>query len=378
MDITLIDPALFSTIANPLENAINQFIDAKDQFLVDRLQGVKRYITEDYPAELERDRILVIHPKPPPPKPRPYTPAQLDREVESVLSGTRSAGYSQVQLDTILDELKARREAALEAEDYLQADRIEAAQTQMLRRAESYNVTKMAELKAEDLTQKLDEARRHLADLQTRWRNCLANFREQRDLEVRTMFEANAAAVAKLEERKTEPVPPKFAKFSPRLYDLRQRERALVSSKRYDDAAVLQAELNQLEAVEAEANRQDWCADVDSQMSKLATKLNHELDVRQVNLEKEEHAMQRQMNREIVSAKRTVEHLQKSIEACEMPSLETNDTGNQIPVSKLPSLNLATLTQVQERSPKTFRNRALLNMKVYTRLPPKNLRQTAR
>jgi hypothetical protein len=193
------------------------------------------------------------------------------------------------------------------------------------------------------------------------------------------MFENNAAAVAKLEELKTmDPIPAKFAKYSPRLLDLRQRERALVSSKRYDDAAILQAELNELEAAESEVNRQEWCADVDVQMQKLATKLSQAFEVRQVNLQKEEHAMQRQMNREIVSAKRTVEHLEASIKNCELPSMETNDVGAQISASKLPSLNLAILTQVKERSPQTFRNRARLNMKLYTRLPLKTPRQTAR
>jgi hypothetical protein len=378
LDITLIEPGLFGLINPYLEPQITRLQEAKEHFSVDRLVYVRRYINEEYPDEQERLRILTLHPKPVSPKPRPFRPEELNRQVELVLSGRRSKEYSQIEIDAILDELKQRREAAIEEEDYIEAERIADSCKQLLRQAESVTVSKIQEEKSEMLTSKLEEARAHLAELEYRWETVMANFQAHREYDLREMSDRNAARVAKLEEQKVRPPPPRLQKYSPRLLNLRRRELAMVSSKRYDDAAVLQEEAEVMQRDEDEHIQQLWVADVDGQAQKLIKKQKKEYEVRQVNLAKEERTMIRQRKQELTAARRKVEHLEWAIKGCQPSPIETSEPTVQLNEAGLPVLNLSALNRIEEPSPKTFKKRRLINMKVYTRLPPKSQRVVVR
>jgi hypothetical protein len=378
LDIMLVHPALYPLINSQIEGQIARFQDTKDQFSIDKLHEISRYINEEHPAQEERTRILIVPPKPPPPKPQPFSPTDLAKNVESVLTGQRRKNYTQIEMEALLAELRVRRKAALKMEDYIEAERIAYASTQLLRRVNSYTVVKFQEAKTVELTLKLEEAQKKLADLEFRWRNVMQHFRMQRDQELHRIYANNIMAIEELEGLKSEPLPPKFNKRSPALLNLRQRERAMISSRRYDDAAIVQVEADRLQSVEDEKNRHEWISDVDLQIEKLTVKLNQMFAVRRFNLEKEEHGMVRQRKRELASARKTVEHLKKTIKHSELPSIEGPEPAVKLNDAGLPTLNFAVLNNVEERSPKTFRKRALLNMRVYTKVPPKTGRNSNR
>jgi hypothetical protein len=375
VDISLIDPALFPAINAQLDSQILRFQDAKDQFGVDRLQSIRRYITEEYPEQQERDRLLILRPKPKPVKPQPFSEQELDSIVTAILDGDRSQSYNSEQLDAIVDNLKTRREWALANDDYIGADQIEDAMRAILRRADAVNALKIQETRAEEMAQKVDEARHNLADLIARWEVVVANFVEQRDRELSEIWESNQKALADVEKLKDDPLPARFRKYSPHLLDMRRRERALVSSKRYDEACVLQAEADRNQAVEDERNRADYIASINDQLQKLAAKLDQAYNVRQMNLAKEEHTIRRQMNIEIGSARKMVQHLERALQACVLLSLDDDaPQPAKSQKSSLPLLDLPGMGRPEALSPQTFRQRAILNMKIYTRLPPKTAR----
>jgi hypothetical protein len=94
-----------------------------------------------------------------------------------------------------------------------------------------------------------------------------------------------------------------------------------------------------------------------------------------MNLAKEEHTMRRQMNIEIGSARKLAEHLERAAQGYVLANLEEVAPGHAKPTrSALPVLDLPGMGRPETLSPKTFRQRAILNMQIYTRLPPKTAR----
>jgi hypothetical protein len=211
---SLINRALYPAINAQLDSQIVRFRDAKDQFGVDRLQSIHRYITEEYPEEQERNRILILRPKPKRPKSQPFSGQELDSIVEAILDGDRSQSYDGEQLDAIVDNVKARRERALADEDDIAADHIEDATHAMLRRAGAVNALRIQEARAKEAAQKLDEVRRSLAELIARWDTVMANFVARRERELSEMWECNQKALADVEKLKDDAPPAKFRKYS--------------------------------------------------------------------------------------------------------------------------------------------------------------------
>jgi hypothetical protein len=374
IDICLVEPTLYPAINAQLEAQIPRFQDAKDEFAAERCIAIRRYITHGYPEELERARILKYTPKPKPPKPRPYSSEQLKAEVEKLLKGNRSTNYDRIQCDVIVDDLKERRRQALEHEEYLDADNIEDTIAWMLRHTDAYSALKLQEARVADLTQKLEEARQNLTDLKARWAAVFATVRGECDDDLAEMYQSSQQSLKEVESQKQGPMPPRFKKYSPFLMNLKARERAMVAAKRYDDACALHAQLEAVQRVEDAKLQAEWFAAVDDQLEKLSAKFDQAMQVRLDNFALEEQQMVRERDLEIDSATKQIEHLGLALEKCEFPDIDENP--NQPPTSRggIPLLDMPGMGRPEARSPKTIRQRRLLAMKIYTRLPPKTAR----
>jgi hypothetical protein len=90
VDISPISPVINAQ----LDSQLLRSQDATDQFGADRLQSIRRYITEEYPEKQERGRTLILRPKPKPPKPQPFSEQDSDSIVEAILDGDRSQSVS--------------------------------------------------------------------------------------------------------------------------------------------------------------------------------------------------------------------------------------------------------------------------------------------
>jgi hypothetical protein len=374
VDICLVEPSLYPALNAQLEAHIPRFQDAKDEFAAERCIAARRYITQGYPEELERARILSFTPKPTPPKPQPYTQEQLGAEVARLLEGNRSSNYDRIQCEAIVDELKERRKQALESENYIAANGIEEAIAWMLRHTEAYSALKLQEEKAADLSQKLDEARQNLTDLRARWEAVFQTFRAQKDADFAEMCESSQESLRAVESQKKGAMPAKFKKYSPHLMNLKARERAMVAAKRYDDACDLHAELRALRQTEKARCRADWIAAVDDQLEKLSARFDQAMQVRTQNFENDEQQMIRERDVEIQSAMKQIEHLEMALEKLQFPDIDDNPNPSVTSRGALPLLDLPGMGRPEARSPKTIRQRRLLAMKIYTRLPPKTAR----
>lgn len=385
VDISLFDPELYPVISQNLDIYILRFEDAKDETSVSKLKFVQKYIDEEYPREVERDRLLSGRRRQRQPKPQPFTKDELDQEIDAILDGSRKK-YTKPELDMIVEGLKQRRDQALEEEDFDTAELAKNCSNEMIRQSEFSYAVQIQEERVEELKEKLAESRKSLQDLRSRWRAVIQNFQKQRDEELQEIYQENMRKLEEVEKLKEEPPPPKFRKYSPMLLNMRTREKAMVSSKMYDEASVLQEEANKIQAVEDERNRQEWHANVDDQSQKLADKLNKALSVRETNLHKEENNIRRQMRKELTSAEKQVAHLERAIEDSQSTFLGITDDDQALnrtaksrgvtPRSSLPSLNLTKASTTDPHAPKTFRQRRILNMKIYTRRPePKSARK---
>lgn len=380
VDITLIEPVLYPQIANLLESAILRHRENKEYFAVEQLKFTEEYINSGYEEELERDRLLEVRVKEKPPKPQPFTDDQLEIEMDRVLNNQSNVAlFTKEELTALTEGLKKRRSAAISEEDFDEAERCDNAVSLFLQRSEMFRAGQLIEERISDLNHKLRKAEITRDDLYTHWRNVMSEFKQKRTNEIDEMCRCSTARVEKLETEKEMVPPPKFQKRSPRLLNMRNRERAMVSSKRYDDASSLQAEANKVQEQEDAHNIYLWHTNIDDRMERLANSLNRDIAVRDGHFAAQEAALRRRMKGELKVADSTVTHLEELISRTS--ATFGGDLSQSRPVSKgksgamtrrsLPALNRGTET----KQPNAFRQRAVLNMKIYTVKPPNSARR---
>lgn len=385
VDISFVDPNLYPQIKEQIPNYILKFQDRRDEEAVNKLKFIDSYI-DKYPERQRFEMMLTKRKKPDPVKREIYSNEDLNKQVNSILRGTPSQlYYTTEESEAIINELKRRKTVYAEQEEYDKADYVNRATNQFIKLCECSESNKMQSEKAADLKQKLEEAEKNHEDLKQRWKQVFDTFYAKSDREYQEMTIKNQEEIDNLENQKSQKVPPKYNKYSAELLDLKKRNSAMVSSKRYDEATRLQIEIQKLQKLEDQKNVANWINLIDDQIDKAVDRQQKELTMRNNANQREEKTMRKMMKIELDSSEKFMMNLKKSIKLAEdqiyTMEMETDNANLQKTKSCLPPLNTNTTNIFAPQEPMTpnkFRQRALLNMRVYTKRPPTKPPMTVR
>lgn len=389
IDISLVDPLYFPTLEPRCHDYILKFQDRNDDYSISRIQFAIDYIN-DYPRrQMIHNKLLV---KPPPPKvvPKPYEDEELEAEADKVENGDIGQKYTVEQHEAIVAELRKRRADYIQEEEYLKAENAEKMCRQLIQTSEFAQASEIQETKTEDYDAKLQEAKAYYQSLQTRWKNCFAVFDQRMQEEIQKLQEQQENEYNEMVKLRDQPPPPAFSKFSNDLLILRKREKSLVISKRYNEAEETKMLADVMEEKEIIQQNRDWQAEIDDRLNKLQTKHQKQMFVRNQNAKRERNQMVRNSQHEMDSAKKKIIHLEKCAKESKN-QLETMTSVHEPPPStatiksrgsittrsNLPKIDNPYFNQaisVSTMTPHAFRQRALLNMKIY-RAKPNQKRQ---
>lgn len=376
VDISLVDPKLFPQIYDLIPNYILKFQDRGEEEIIEKLNFIQTYI-EKYPERQRLEMMLTRTRKVEQPKQEVYTKDELNAKVNAILNGKPDLYYTNEQSEAIVAEFKRRKVKYAKKEEFDKADLMTKTMNKFIKLCEFSESNQIQSEKSNDLKQKLSEARQNHEDLKRRWKQVFDIYYEKFDQEYKEMVEKQNEEIMKLEEQREGPMPAKFHKYSSELLNLKQRNKAMVYSKRYNEASELQAEVAKLEEQEDQRNYQDWMASIDEQVAKAEATHAQQRKIRENNFRREEKCMKKTMKEEIEASEKLINNLNRTIKATEdqiyTMENENDELVNQKTRSALPPLN-TTISNSQSQeimTPTMFRQRAMLNMKVYTRRPQK-------
>ncbi|OHT00548.1 hypothetical protein TRFO_07863 [Tritrichomonas foetus] len=385
LDISLIEPKLYGQIYDLIPNYILKFQDRHDDEVVEKMKFIQTYI-EKYPERQRLEMILRKSRRAEPVKKEVYTDDELKEQIHKVVNNDPDPFYTQEQSEAIVAELKRKKQKYAEAEDFDRADAVTRITSKFIKLCEFSESNQIQTDKSAELKQKLEEAQQNHVDLKSRWRQVFDNFYQRFDNEYREMVQAQEKEIADLDAQRQGEMPAKFHKYSSELLNLKQRNKAMVYSKRYNEASEMQAEVQRLEAAEDERNYYDWMKAIDDQIFKAQSKHNQQRKIRENNFKREEKCMKETRKAELEASEKTIRNLKRAIKVTE-DQIYTMEADNEEPPpterSALPPLNLS-LAAVnappasEPMTPTKFRQRAMLNMKVYTKRPQKAPPVTAR
>ena len=383
VDISLVDPKLYSQIYDLIPNYILKFQDRGDEEIIEKLNFIQTYI-EKYPERQRLEMMLTRTRKVEQPKQEVYTKEELNIKVNAILNGKPDLYYTSEQSNAIVAEMKRRKAKYAKKEEFEKADMVTKTMNKFIKLCEFSESNHIQSEKSNDLKQKLSEAQQNHEDLKRRWKQIFDIYYEKFDQEYKEMVEKQNKVIMELEKQREAKMPAKFHKYSSELLNLKQKNKAMVFSKRYNEASELQAEVAKLEEQENQRNYQDWMLSIDDQIAKASATHEQQRKIRENNFKREEKCMQKTMKEEIEASEKLIANLNRTIKATEdqiyTMGNDNEEMTNQKTRSALPPLNNTIQNNAPQETmtPTMFRQRAMLNMKVYTKRPPKAPPMSAR
>jgi ElaB/YqjD/DUF883 family membrane-anchored ribosome-binding protein len=216
-------------------------------------------------------------------------------------------------VNAIVSELRAIELRQLAEEDFDSAAHTEHCLRQAYATGTRFAAETITTARVTEISEQLAATRDDLAYLRDHWKEVLRKAAEKRDEDLEELRRSHQQELEEFDEFVHSEVPVHYRKLSPTLLQMRQRQHAMGSSKRYVEAKILKDEADALEAKENEENRQKWLARAEVDKRTLMKRQQERMSIREATWAKEIRGIERIAQREILNCLRTTEHLEGKI-----------------------------------------------------------------
>ena len=391
VDIILVDPQVYPQILQPLhifkdifkQNGQNEMVKKCD-FLID-------YITE-YPNRQRLSRLLMNRPPSPPPKPPALSPDEVNKIVDDLLETDEINFFPQEELELILAELRKRRAAYQEKGDYINAEKADHYTKAILNYGQLGAVEMIQNEKVAEIKTKLRESETQLEKDRKKWEDLYENLKQQAidDLtKINNQYEEKIDKMIKgtqPDENGVVNLPPAFRKPSAELLQLKRRQKAMIGSKKLNDAADVKDKIEELEKQERLVQEQNYREYIAGRIESKRVEQRKTLMMRKNYWKQQEDALVKEANADVEKSEMAIEHIKKNLKEAEhahklATSLKKNTKSQSQTASQPKNKGLPPLANKfanSRNAAQEYRQRMILNSKIYTRSVSKSSPVTVR
>ncbi|KAK8863797.1 hypothetical protein M9Y10_011487 [Tritrichomonas musculus] len=247
--------------------------------------------------------------------------AVLDSILDDLADGIPFQIAETPNIPFLIERSKERIDEYLSAGDYFTAQKYEDVHLQLVSLIEERKKEKKIENKVNYLTNLLNENQTKLKEIKEEKRSKL----EEHDKKIndslnkcRTEYEATNNEYDVITNG---PLPSSAKKFSSEYLNTREKERFLIQSRRYEEAASIKAEADQMEARELEMLRLDFIEKREKKKKIIEERQNKSLKCIIENGERTRLKINNEYDKKIQEIQRTVENIQSRLKL-----VDSNDT----------------------------------------------------
>lgn len=369
IDIVLVDPALFPSIRRLLPDYLSEARDQGDRDIATALESYIEYIE----GEPQRQAAAKLCDRPPPEViviPPVLSQDEVDAEVHTIWETGRIRNFTEPEVLLVVAEMRQRRAEYIAQGNYLDAEKAGRFAKVLVCHGEFGVVEHIQDEKAMYLRFKLDDSRRELEATKGKWEMLYECMRDEAKKEMEKMKEDHKHEIETLERQKHEEPPMQARKYSAGLLQLRRREKALVQNRQFAKACQLKEIADETQRQEDAYIRTKWSNALDLKIANARRGQIRQVKIRKAHWRKEELSLVNDAGKDVEAAEKAIVHLERSLKVAEeakgiATELRKDAQRPQTSLTALPRLE--TTNRVQQQS--DFRQRQILNKKIYTRLP---------
>ena len=371
VDILLVDPNLYPSVIPPLEYYRKRYEQTNQDKVVEKIDWLIDYINK-YPERQMIAAKLSQRTRSPRVKPPPFSRDECDEQINLILNKQSNMQYSKEEYQQLISEMRKKRKELIDEQDFQEADVYSDRIRTLINMSESSEAYKFSRSRCKELEEKVQEAEDSLNDMKVRWDRVLHNFYQERDENLQALKDEQQKEYEEFEEKLQTTYPKTLPKYTSSHLELKRKEETYALAKQYEEAQAIKNELEEFEGGD-ELNQleEQWRQSNQLQLNTLAKKHQSNYEIRVDNFQREEQAILKAMKSETAAAQHKLDTLKIMLRKAEM-----NADPTQPMRSSLPSIK--TIRQVEPHE-LAFRQRALMNIKIYSlRPPPKTARSSPR
>jgi hypothetical protein len=232
---------------------------------------------------------------------------------DNLIKGSPINAVPLENINTVIITLKERKRQAILKGNYTQSQEIE----NMIGRLGSIIIQrKHANIKAQEIKAieyQLQQAENQLKKTIQAWNEKAAEFNKTQAISARRIERTQFARLNDNDSIPTDTLPSKYLKPSAKLLDLRERERHLVLTKRYDEATLLHKEGDRMEKEEELEKKREFLHTSQRQRQQLLMAQERDRQGFQERWSRSAEKLQKQMEKEIEQQRRVVENIRTKL-----------------------------------------------------------------
>jgi hypothetical protein len=284
--------------------------------------------------------------------------AQIDKRSEnnskkrtsrsSTASSRESSRFSESEVDSVLDEyVETQKEGNippdmlgnlisrsskrirdfLDSGDLISAQKYDNAHKRLITIKNGHTVRQNQTKKKRDLEELLEKVKAELEEEKHDLQQHLNEHNEQTD-EAKQLHRAEwQEALDKWNRDATcENIPPEYRRWSVALLNMKQTEKALIDTRRFEEAHAVRAEVDELEQSERQENRKHFDEAMQKRKQMLDEKYKHKLECIEQNAERNKVRIEHEHQCRIETMELSISNLEKRIRAIEGENLTSTRT----------------------------------------------------
>lgn len=241
----------------------------------------------------------------------------LENKIDDLFRGISMTTVEYELIPMMIICLKERKRKAILKGDYQLSQTLEC----MVNRFVSFQLQKkdreMKAAKLDDLNFQLEQAQLVFQNLTEKWNRLFEAFNQEQS-EASAQFERKQ--IQKLEEFDANiptALPANFCKLSSKLLDMREVERHLVLTKRYDEATSIKKQCDKMEREETEAQKQKFYKIVQAKRQKLIEEQAKAIEVFTAKWTVQSEVLNKQRNDELETQQKIIDNIMLKLKEAE-------------------------------------------------------------
>jgi hypothetical protein len=182
-----------------------------------------------------------------------------------------------------------------------------------------FNAVKQVKLK--ELNKQLDQAQGQIKAIIEKWNKKIQAFNDQQSAAASELERKHLEKLAEFDASVPSVLPSEYCKLSGPLLDLREQERQLVLSKRYDEAVALKKESDRREKEEAEQQKVKFLQIIAGRRQKLTQEQEHAIECFTSRWTRLSAQLEQERDAEIQTQQKIVDNIQVKLAEIESEEL---------------------------------------------------------
>jgi len=236
-----------------------------------------------------------------------------DGWAENLLKGAPITSVPLELINSVIITLKEKKRQAILKGNYTQSQEIEDMNGRLgsIIIQRKHSIIKAQEIKA--LEYQLQQAENQLKKVIQAWNEKVNDFNKTQKTSAKRIERSQFGRLNDNDAIPTDVLPSKYLKPSAKLLDLRERERHLVLTKRYDEAIVLHKEGDKLEKAEELEKKREFLLTSQRQRQQLLKTQEKDREGFKERWTRSAEKLQNQMEKEIEQQRRVVENIRTKL-----------------------------------------------------------------